>query len=45
MASNLPVVQVIETPPQGGGPIALAASTLGFPSTVAVWTWVRDVLK
>ncbi|OLC76687.1 MAG: hypothetical protein AUH83_05775 [Deltaproteobacteria bacterium 13_1_40CM_4_68_19] len=25
--------------------VALAASTLGFPSTVAVWTWVRDVLK
>ncbi len=24
--------------------VALAASTLGFPSTVAVWTWVREVL-
>lgn len=24
--------------------VALAASTIGFPSTVAVWTWVRDVL-
>jgi len=24
--------------------IALAASTLGFPATVAVWTWVRDML-
>lgn len=24
--------------------VALAASTLGFPATVAVWTWVRDVL-
>jgi len=22
--------------------VALAASTLGFPSTVAVWSWVRD---
>ncbi len=22
--------------------VALAASTIGFPSTVAVWTWVRD---
>ena len=25
--------------------IALAASTIGMPSTVAVWTWVRDVDK
>ena len=24
--------------------VALAASTLGFPSTVAVWTWVTDTL-
>lgn len=24
--------------------VALAASTLGFPATVAVWTWVRDML-
>ena len=24
--------------------VALAASTIGFPATVAVWTWVRDVL-
>jgi alkylhydroperoxidase/carboxymuconolactone decarboxylase family protein YurZ len=24
--------------------VALAAGTLGMPSTVAVWTWVRDVL-
>lgn len=24
--------------------VALAASTLGFPATVAVWTWVREVL-
>jgi alkylhydroperoxidase/carboxymuconolactone decarboxylase family protein YurZ len=24
--------------------IALAASTLGFPSTVAVYSWIRDVL-
>lgn len=24
--------------------IALAAGTLGLPSTVAVWTWVRDDL-
>jgi 4-carboxymuconolactone decarboxylase len=24
--------------------IALAASTIGFPSAVAVWSWVRDVL-
>ena len=24
--------------------VALAASTLGFPSTVAVFTWVEDVL-
>lgn len=23
--------------------VALAAGTLGLPSTVAVWTWVRDV--
>lgn len=23
--------------------VALAAGTLGFPSTVAVWSWVRDV--
>ncbi len=25
--------------------IALAASVIGMPSTVAVWTWVRDVEK
>lgn len=25
--------------------VALAASTLGFPSTVAVYTWVRDTLE
>ena len=25
--------------------VALAASTLGFPATVAVWTWIRDILK
>ena len=25
--------------------VALAASTLGLPSTVAVWTWVDEVLK
>ena|SRR6188508_1830179 len=25
--------------------IALAASTLGFPSTVAVYSWIRDVLE
>jgi alkylhydroperoxidase/carboxymuconolactone decarboxylase family protein YurZ len=24
--------------------VALAASTIGFPSTVAVWGWVHDVL-
>jgi alkylhydroperoxidase/carboxymuconolactone decarboxylase family protein YurZ len=24
--------------------VALAASTLGFPATVAVYSWVRDVL-
>ena len=24
--------------------VALAAGTLGLPSTVAVWTWVRDQL-
>jgi 4-carboxymuconolactone decarboxylase len=24
--------------------IALAASTIGFPSAVAAWSWVRDVL-
>jgi alkylhydroperoxidase/carboxymuconolactone decarboxylase family protein YurZ len=24
--------------------VALAASTIGFPSAVAVWRWVRDVL-
>jgi 4-carboxymuconolactone decarboxylase len=24
--------------------VALAASTLGFPSTVAVYTWVREAL-
>jgi alkylhydroperoxidase/carboxymuconolactone decarboxylase family protein YurZ len=24
--------------------VALAASTVGFPSTVAVYTWVREVL-
>jgi len=24
--------------------VALAASTIGFPSAVAVWSWVRDVL-
>ena len=24
--------------------IALAASTIGFPSTVAVYSWIRDVL-
>lgn len=23
--------------------VALAAGTLGFPATVAVWSWVRDV--
>src|SRR5262249_17632206 len=25
--------------------VALAASTLGFPSTVAVWTWIRDIIE
>jgi 4-carboxymuconolactone decarboxylase len=25
--------------------VALAASTLGFPSTVAVWSWVHDEKK
>lgn len=25
--------------------IATAASTIGLPSTVAAWTWARDVLK
>lgn len=25
--------------------IATAASTIGLPSTVATWTWARDVLK
>lgn len=25
--------------------VALAASLIGLPSTVAVWTWVRDVEK
>lgn len=25
--------------------VALAASIIGLPSTVAVWTWVRDVEK
>jgi 4-carboxymuconolactone decarboxylase len=25
--------------------VALAASTLGFPATVAVWSWVRDEAK
>jgi alkylhydroperoxidase/carboxymuconolactone decarboxylase family protein YurZ len=25
--------------------VALAASTLGFPSTVAVYTWVQDTLE
>ena len=24
--------------------VALAASTIGFPSAVAVWSWVRDVV-
>jgi 4-carboxymuconolactone decarboxylase len=24
--------------------VALAASTIGFPSAVAAWSWVRDVL-
>ncbi len=24
--------------------IALSAGTLGFPKTVAAWTWVRDLL-
>jgi hypothetical protein len=24
--------------------VALAAGTLGLPSTVAAWTWVRDEL-
>jgi 4-carboxymuconolactone decarboxylase len=24
--------------------VALAASTIGFPSAVAAWNWVRDVL-
>ncbi len=23
--------------------VALAASTIGFPAAVAVWTWIRDV--
>ena len=22
--------------------VALAASTIGFPSSVAVWSWIRD---
>ncbi len=25
--------------------IALAATTIGFPSAVAIWTWVRDQSK
>jgi len=25
--------------------IALAATTIGFPSAVAIWTWVRDQAK
>lgn len=25
--------------------VALAASTIGFPSAVAAWSWVRDVLE
>jgi 4-carboxymuconolactone decarboxylase len=25
--------------------VALAASTIGFPATVAVWTWARDILE
>ncbi len=25
--------------------VALAASVIGMPSTVAVWTWIRDVDK
>ena len=25
--------------------IALASSTIGFPSTVAVYSWIRDVLE
>jgi 4-carboxymuconolactone decarboxylase len=25
--------------------VALAASIIGLPSTVAVWTWVRDVKR
>ncbi|MCW8140272.1 MAG: carboxymuconolactone decarboxylase family protein [Planctomycetota bacterium] len=25
--------------------VALAASTVGMPATVAVWTWVRDVFE
>lgn len=24
--------------------VAIAAGTLGFPKTVAAWTWVRDLL-
>ncbi len=25
--------------------VALAATTIGFPSAVAIWTWVRDQAK
>jgi alkylhydroperoxidase/carboxymuconolactone decarboxylase family protein YurZ len=30
------------TPAEMDQVVALAASTLGFPATVAVWSWVRD---
>ena len=32
------------TPQEMRQVVALAASTLGFPKTVAAWTWVRDLL-
>ena len=47
MASNLPVVQVIETPPQGSGPIALARDCeatripSGAPARLAAGTRVE----
>jgi alkylhydroperoxidase/carboxymuconolactone decarboxylase family protein YurZ len=25
--------------------VALAASTIGFPATVAVWSWVREIVE
>jgi alkylhydroperoxidase/carboxymuconolactone decarboxylase family protein YurZ len=37
LAAGIPEAELIQA-------VALAAGTLGMPSTVAIHTWVRDVL-